>query len=122
MANEKSTLIKNVNIFDGTSEKLTTGKDVTLSGNKIDKIIDAGGPEDGYDEVIDGGGGTLMPGLSDVHTHLALCQPPPVSQTQQDRRHRRKQEGSHRPVEPLQPHRVRQPTSDAGPEAGSLIE
>ena len=76
MANEKTTLIKNVNVFDGTSKKLTTGKDVVLSGNKIDKIIDAGSPEDGYDEVIDGGGGTLMPGLIDAHTHLALVRPP----------------------------------------------
>ena len=73
-----STLIKNVSIFDGTSDTLITGQDVVLLGNKINKIIDAGSQEDGYDEVIDGGGGTLMPGLSDVHTHLALCQPPPV--------------------------------------------
>ena len=74
---EKTTLIKNVNIFDGTSEKLITGKDVVLTGNKIDKIIDAGSKEEGYDGVIDGAGGTLMPGLSDVHTHIALCKPPP---------------------------------------------
>jgi imidazolonepropionase-like amidohydrolase len=72
----ESTLIKNVSIFDGTSDTLITGKDVVLSGNKIKKIIDAGSSEDGYDEVIDGGGGTLMPGLSDVHAHLALCRPP----------------------------------------------
>ncbi len=75
---KKTTLIKNVNIFNGTSDTLITGKDVVLSGNKINKIIAAGSPEDSYDEVIDGGNGTLMPGLSDVHTHLALCQPPPV--------------------------------------------
>jgi len=78
MASEKTLLIKNVSIFDGTSDALITGKDVVLKGNKIDSIIDAGSKEDAYDEVIDGGGGTLMPGLSDVHTHLALCQPPPV--------------------------------------------
>ena len=77
-AKETTTLIKNVSIFDGTSDVLITGKDVTLAGNKIDKIIDPGSQEDQYDAVIDGGGGTLMPGLSDVHTHLALCQPPPV--------------------------------------------
>ena len=70
---EKTTLIKNVNIFDGTSEKLIAGKDVTLASNKIDKIIDAGSQEDGYGTVIDGGGGTLMPGLIDSHTHIAIC-------------------------------------------------
>jgi imidazolonepropionase-like amidohydrolase len=74
---ETTTLIKNVSIFNGTSEKLIAGQDVVLVGNKIDKLIDAGGKEDTYNEVIDGGGRTLMPGLSDVHTHLALCQPPP---------------------------------------------
>ena len=78
METKKTTLIKNVSIFNGTSEKLITGKDVVLAGNKIDKLIKKGSKEKQYDEVIDGKGGTLMPGLSDVHTHLALCQPPPV--------------------------------------------
>ncbi|MGB5268946.1 MAG: hypothetical protein WBN52_00465, partial [Eudoraea sp.] len=32
------TLIKNVNIFNGTSEKLITGKDVVYMGNKIQGI------------------------------------------------------------------------------------
>ncbi len=73
-----STLIKNVSIFNGISDTLITGKDVVLEGNKIKTIIEAGDKEEKYDHVIDGGGGTLMPGLSDVHTHLALCQPPPV--------------------------------------------
>lgn len=76
MANENTILIKNVSIFDGMSDKLSTGKDVVLSGNKINKIIDAGSLEEGYDEVIDGGGGTLVPGLIDAHTHVALCRPP----------------------------------------------
>jgi imidazolonepropionase-like amidohydrolase len=73
---EKTTLIKNVTIFNGTSKKLITGKDVVIVGNKIDKLIASGSKKESYDEVIDGGGGTLMPGLSDVHTHLALCRPP----------------------------------------------
>jgi len=57
-----TTLIKNVKIFDGKADKLITGKDLALKGNKIDKLIGAGSPEGAYDEVIDGGGGTLMPG------------------------------------------------------------
>ena len=75
--NNESTLIKSVSIFNGTSDTLITGKDVVLEGNKIKSIIDAGSREEAYDRVIDGKGGTLMPGLNDVHTHLALCQPPP---------------------------------------------
>jgi imidazolonepropionase-like amidohydrolase len=70
------TLIKNVSIFNGTSETLISAKDVVLAGNKIEKLIPSGGKEDQYDAVIDGGGGTLMPGLSDVHAHISLCRPP----------------------------------------------
>ena len=72
-----TTLIKNVKIFDGKAKKLITGKDLALKGNLIDKLVKTGGPETGYDEVIDGCGGTLMPGLIDAHTHIALNCPPP---------------------------------------------
>ena len=67
---EKTMLIMNVKIFDGTSEKLITGKDVTIKGNKIDKLVDAGGDGSVYDQVIDGGGRILMPGLIESHAHL----------------------------------------------------
>ncbi len=76
-ANETTTLIKNVNIFNGTSDQLIAGQDVVLADNKIKELVASGGNEAPYDTVIDGSGGTLMPGLSDVHTHLALCKPPP---------------------------------------------
>mgnify|MGYP001812377497 FL=1 len=36
---EKQILIKNVNIFDGNTEKLITGKDVVVEGNKIKSIV-----------------------------------------------------------------------------------
>jgi len=65
-------LITNVSIFDGTSETLTSGKDVVLNGNKIAKIIPAGSGGTGYAEVIDGKGGYLTPGLIDVHWHLGM--------------------------------------------------
>lgn len=66
------TLIKNVNIFNGTSEKLITGKDVVVMGNKIQGIIPAGSDESKYHEVIDGKGGYLSPGLIDVHWHMTM--------------------------------------------------
>jgi len=68
----KETLIKNVNIFNGTSGKLITGKDVVVLDNKIAKIINADGSEKGYEEVIDGRGGYLTPGLIDCHWHTLL--------------------------------------------------
>ena len=63
------TLIKNVNIFDGKSEKLAMGQDVLIEANLIKKI-GKGLKADKEASIIDGGGRTLMPGLIDMHTHL----------------------------------------------------
>lgn len=63
-------LITNVSVWDGTSETVTAGVDVLVEGNKIKKVsanIDAGGAT-----VIDGQGGTVTPGLIDMHQHLML--------------------------------------------------
>jgi len=66
-------LITNVSVFDGSSKKLITGKDVVLAGNKIEKIINAGSGSKDFDQVIDGKGGYLTPGLVDVHWHSVLA-------------------------------------------------
>jgi len=72
-ATENATLIKNVRIFNGTSEKLITNRDVVLVGNKIQKLINSGDKEEAYGTVINGSDRVLMPGLIDAHTHLAIC-------------------------------------------------
>jgi imidazolonepropionase-like amidohydrolase len=66
------TLFKNVNIFNGTEDKLYENHQVLVEGNII-KAISAGEIEarDGA-TVIDGNGRTLMPGLIDSHVHLNL--------------------------------------------------
>jgi len=69
---EHLTLVKNVSIFDGASVTLITGKDLVLQGNKIYRLIAAGGDEKEYDHVIDGKGGYLSPGLIDMHWHMTL--------------------------------------------------
>jgi imidazolonepropionase-like amidohydrolase len=66
---DHKTLIKNVSIFDGTTDTLIKGQDVVLKDNTIDKIIPAGSQEDAYGHVIDGKGGYLTPGLIDSHYH-----------------------------------------------------
>lgn len=73
----QKTLIKNVTIFNGTDDKVITGKDIVLDGNLISKLIPTGGDEAAYEEVIDGKGKFLMPGLMDTHTHMAINCPPP---------------------------------------------
>ena len=61
-------LITNVNVWDGTSD--TTKKvDVLVEGNKIKRIGKIKAPDA---IVIDGKGGTLTPGLIDMHQHLML--------------------------------------------------
>lgn len=67
------TLITNVSVFDGKSEKLITGKNVLLVGNKIAEMTPVGSDESEYDRVIDGKGGYLTPGLIDNHWHCLLA-------------------------------------------------
>jgi imidazolonepropionase-like amidohydrolase len=59
-------LIKNVTIFDGTRSIGRSAVRVT------DGLIEAVGPdlEEGAEEVIDGEGGVLLPGLLDSHVHV----------------------------------------------------
>ncbi len=65
-------LFKNVNIFNGTENKLYENHQVLVEGNLI-KAISAGEIQTRDDaNVIDGGGRTLMPGMIDAHTHLYL--------------------------------------------------
>lgn len=69
-----TTLITNVNAFDGMNEKPIEKANVLVDGNKIKQVstkkIDATGAT-----VIDGGGRTLMPGLIDAHYHPMFAAP-----------------------------------------------
>lgn len=70
----QTTLIKNVNIFDGTSDKLFMNHDVLIEENLIKEIgIGLTAPDSA--RIIDGQGKTLMPGLHDMHTHISLFRP-----------------------------------------------
>lgn len=63
-------LITNVDVWDGTSDKLLLKTDVLIEGNKIKKVA-KGIKVDGA-HVIDGLGFTVTPGLIDMHQHLTL--------------------------------------------------
>ena len=71
----KQVLFKNARIFNGTDEQLITGKDVLVEGNII-KSIGSGLAVAANVQVIDAGGRTLMPGLTDAHVHLMLSDAP----------------------------------------------
>lgn len=68
----KQTLFTNVQIFDGVNEERMAGN-VLVEGNLIKRVsaeaINAPGAT-----VIDGGGGTLMPGRIDMHSHLSIME------------------------------------------------
>ncbi|WP_347354812.1 amidohydrolase family protein [Intrasporangium sp.] len=57
--------IVNVGVFDGESPDLTDGP-VVIRGGRIESI---GAPAPSGDEVLDAGGGTVLPGLIDAHFH-----------------------------------------------------
>jgi imidazolonepropionase-like amidohydrolase len=56
-------------VFDGVNDGLTTGS-VLVEGNLIKQLISGTINTPGA-TIIDGGGRTLMPGLIDMHSHLA---------------------------------------------------
>lgn len=69
----------NVQIFEGTGEKLAPGE-VLVQGNRIEAVAGPGEqlPRDAV-EVIDGGGATLMPGMTNTHCHLTYNNGPSVA-------------------------------------------
>lgn len=73
-APKPQTLVTNVNIFDGKSDKLANGISVLVEGNKIAKIAKSIKAPAGA-TVIDGKGRTLMPGIIGCHEHLMLQLP-----------------------------------------------
>ncbi|CAK3089613.1 exported hypothetical protein [Vibrio crassostreae] len=70
-ANAASTLFTNVDVFNGTENKLYEDHHVLVEDNLI-KQISASPIEAGEAEVIDGTGKTLMPGLIEGHGHLLM--------------------------------------------------
>jgi imidazolonepropionase-like amidohydrolase len=63
-------LITNVDVWDGTSDTVSKDMDVLIEDNKIKQVgksLEAAGAH-----VIDGQGGTVTPGLIDMHQHLIL--------------------------------------------------
>ena len=74
MAKEKKgpnqILITNVNIWDGTSDTVKKGFDVLVEGNLIKRV--GGKIKASKAHVVDGKGGTVIPGLIDMHAHHAI--------------------------------------------------
>lgn len=65
-------VFKNVNIFNGTENKLYENHSVVVTGNKITSISEGNAEVPANAKVIDGEGRTLMPALIDAHMHLTI--------------------------------------------------
>lgn len=69
-------IFKNVHVFDGSHDSLSSAKNVYIENQQIKKIEDHTSVtlnNSAESIVIDGQGKTLMPGLIDAHTHLMLA-------------------------------------------------
>jgi imidazolonepropionase-like amidohydrolase len=66
----KQILFTNVNVWDGSSKHLITAN--VLIENNLIKEVKANIQVTDSIKIIDGMGKTLMPGLIDIHTHLAI--------------------------------------------------
>jgi len=76
MAADKAPLVKtlftNVNVFDGVHEKLIINANVLVEGNLIKQVSTQAISADGA-TVVDGKGGTLIPGFIDAHYHPMMA-------------------------------------------------
>jgi imidazolonepropionase-like amidohydrolase len=73
----RSLVVRNVRVFDAPRAALLEGlRDVVVREGRIAAIAPPGLPASGLPE-IDGHGGTLLPGLVDVHAHTGSTPNPP---------------------------------------------
>lgn len=62
--------IRNVRLFDPRAKALTAPSDVVVAGRAIAEVLPAGSKATAGETVIDGAGGTLVPGMFEMHGHL----------------------------------------------------
>jgi imidazolonepropionase-like amidohydrolase len=78
----KKIAITNVSIFDGTGDDVFQGE-VLIEGNRIVEVARFPNNTTGSaDQVIDGGGKFLMPGMTEAHTHFSWNDQPSLSAIQ----------------------------------------
>ena len=62
--------IRNVRVFDPGKLAMTALMDVVFSGERITGVVPAGSIAAEGETIVDGAGGSLVPGLYDMHAHL----------------------------------------------------
>ncbi len=64
-------VIYNANLFDAESASLRKNQTIVLSGNRIESVAPSKNSDRAAGEVIDATGRTVIPGLWDMHAHVA---------------------------------------------------
>lgn len=72
---DKPVLLTNASIFDGLNDKLISGKNILIKGDKIEAFLDIDATVDDA-TIIDCQGMVAMPGLIDAHWHTMLAAMP----------------------------------------------
>lgn len=62
--------VRNVRVFDPERLELTNPMDVLVYGNRVASVQATGGPITEGEVVIEGDGGTLVPGMYEMHGHI----------------------------------------------------
>ncbi len=62
--------IRNVRLFDPKTKALTEPRDVVVFGQKISEVVPTGSVATPGETTVDGAGGTLVPGLYEMHGHI----------------------------------------------------
>jgi len=71
MAQDNPIALVNGNVFNGVDEEIRRDVTVLINAGRIERILETGTPLPAEYDAIDLNGFYLMPGLIDVHTHLA---------------------------------------------------
>ena len=62
-------VVRNARVIDGTGSPATAPRDLLLRDGRIERLAAAGTIDTAGMQVIDAGGGVVMPGLADLHSH-----------------------------------------------------
>lgn len=62
--------IRNVRVFDPKAKALSALSDVVVSGNRISGVVPAGSSATPGETTVEGEGGTLVPGMFEMHGHM----------------------------------------------------